>query len=95
MKLAGVAVVVLVLALVPVAFWLAYGTMDACTAFRQSLAKQTATTNGGFAGALAGLAVSGAVGIGRLSGRECLDALWTLETEGPDAAMKAVEDALR
>ena len=88
-------VTVLVLALVPVTFWLTYGTMDACSAFRQSMAKETTRTDGGLAGALTGLVVSGAVGIGRLNGRECLEALWKLETTGPDAAMKVVENKLR
>ena len=96
MSLAKVGIVaVLVLALLPVTFWLTYGTMDGCSAFRQSMAKETAKANGGLAGALSGLMVSGAVGVGRLSGRECLEALWKLETAGPDAAMKVVEGKLR
>lgn len=96
MKLANVAIVfVLVVALLPAAFWLTYGTMDACTAFRQAMTNEAAQKNGGLASVVTGLVVYGAVGVGRLNGTVCLEALWKLETEGPDAAMKVVENELR
>lgn len=84
--------VLALLALTPAVFWASYGTANACEAFRDRVAEEMTAENGGVMGTLSGLAVSGAVGLGRISGSDCLQALWELETDGVDAAVASLKD---